>query len=418
MFELLTPGQKLKKLRKELHLTQAQLASSTISREFISMVEHDLRRLSYENACSLMDELKKIAVIQKVPFNYSTDYLNLSSEEDFHRYVKSLDMTSTSVETLEKLYEQSIQLTQIEAQGILLKALAKKYIYSSFNKSFFYFTSAKDIFIVMKNNQEVMKINNNLGALCQIHNKLEEACVYLELALFSNTYQLPESDKYTITLNLALVYSKLELHNKCLALLNKQLEEDYCKTLTEQKINTLVLRAVSLSESGNQKAAMSLIAQLEKHNSATGIQNSYLQSNKIYILRKTNLELAIAEQHKLIESSVEIDLKIQNLAMLGDLYFENNNLIGSLNHYQSAVTYFNPETYPELQLSIYDKIIRNHQAMGSLTKDILNEVICFCQTHHFKDSLLKFGLLYLELSKSLSEDDSRIVNILNTSLHS
>lgn len=413
MYEILTPGQKLKMLRKELHLTQTQLSSPSISREFISMVEHDLRRLSHENALSLMEQIKQIAEIQKIPFNYPPDYLNITSDQEFLRFVKALDMSSSTVESLEELYDHSIETNQLESQGVLLKGLAKKYIYSNFNRSFLYYTNAKEIFIALEDAPEVRNINNNLGGLCQIHNKLNEAAVYLEMALHSNNNSLQERDRYSITLNLALVYSKLEMHNKCLELLDKPLEDDYLKSLTNDKVNILILRAVSLAETDNLSDALSLIEQLEKYDEA---ENEYLKSNKIFILRKINLESAIAEQHKLLDATTDPDLKVQNLSLLGELYFDNNMLSTSLYYYQLAVNEFTEETYPELQMNIFDRIIRSHLALGSLTRDILNEVIHFCQRHQFNDSLMKYGLMYLNLSESLSEDDSRILTILNTLL--
>lgn len=414
MFEILTPGQKLKKLRKELSLTQAQLASGTISREFISMVEHDVRRLSADNALSLMDRFRQITEEQNIPFKFPMDFLSISAEQEFYRYIKEIDYKNTAIDSMEALLQQAIELNHLESQCTLLKSLGVKYFHSDFDQAFLYFTKAKEILATLKDSSEITKLNNNLGALCQVHNKLHEAVVYLEMALSSENHHLTEQEEISITLNLALLYSKLHWHDKCLKLINADLETAYLNKLTDDKINLLILRAVSLAEAGRPESGLELIRKLERISLQSSSAITYIRSNKVYILSKIDIDLAIKEQQNVVSLNITGDLAVQNFSLLGDLFYTKGDLSQSLGFHQRAMKHINEETYPELQLDIHRKVILDLQTLGQLSQENILPVIRFCQDHKFKNELLQFGILYLSLGANLSDDDSRILGILNT----
>ncbi len=417
MFEILSPGQKLKKLRKELHITQSELASGAISREFISMVEHDVRKLSKDNALLLMKHFKEIAASQNKIIEYTDDYLDLNSQTELLRYIQNEQVKVSTSAELKELLEIAINLEEPEAQGILYKKLARCYFDSDFDQSFLYLNKAKEIYLSLSNFEELWKINNNLGALFQIHNKFEEAVIYLEMALAQENYTLRLDEEITVKTNLCLLYHKLHWYEKCLKILDPNFESLLFANISEKNTNLLVLRAISLSETNQVNDAVRLITLLKKAVAEHGIPDSYIRSNEVYILRKVNIDLAIEEQIKITEKKYDSKISVQNLLLLGDLYFEKGEVKKSLHYHTCAEEKMDDLTYPELKINIYRKLTRDYKTLGKFDRTLLLPFIEYSHKHQFKEDFIKFSLEYLNLSENQSDEDSKIVRLLNRYLN-
>lgn len=183
MFEILSPGQKLKKLRKELHITQSELASGAISREFISMVEHGLRDMSPEVAHILYKNLKDIFESKNMAFNYDRDYLTRNFQEELLYQCKNLDPV-LSPEILISFKSELAQFNNLSTELLLNFEIGKRFLeLKRLNESLEYMRKAYDLAIQLQDKELLMRSSNNLGHIKSTLNESEEAISYFYTAL-------------------------------------------------------------------------------------------------------------------------------------------------------------------------------------------------------------------------------------------
>lgn len=160
-FTILKPGQRLKNLRKELGLTQEDLAGKNMSKNYISMFENGNRPISIINATYLADTLNKRAREMGIELNLTASYF-VKNEKDLARD-NCLDWLSriknenknNKIENYRELYKIIYLSNKYELKDILAIALEKKGkllykdgLYSCaithFSKSLLYYSKIKD----------------------------------------------------------------------------------------------------------------------------------------------------------------------------------------------------------------------------------------------------------------------------------
>lgn len=230
MFDILTPGQKLKKLRKELHLTQAQLASGSISREFISMVEHDVREMSNEIALLLLQRLKAEAFNQNIEFSYDEFYLARNLDEEILYKVKHLNKKLIPSELI--LIKESISKHKIlEAELYLDYEIGKRYLETNdLVNALKYSRKAYDAALQQENNDILMKTSNNLGNIKSSLNHIQESIAYFNTAFaLTNDRNIKSTILYNIitTLYHSANYEAVEEEFRRIDLLGFKVDEEY-----------------------------------------------------------------------------------------------------------------------------------------------------------------------------------------------
>lgn len=95
--KILSPGQRLRKLRKKLGLTQAELASNNISKNYISMFENGKRPINMINATYLADTINNKAKEKNIDINITPSYF-IKTERDIAKELcdKSLERVSNN----------------------------------------------------------------------------------------------------------------------------------------------------------------------------------------------------------------------------------------------------------------------------------------------------------------------------------
>lgn len=83
-FIILSPGQRLRKLRKKLGMTQAELASDNISKNYISMFENEKRPINVINATYLAEAINQKAKEKNIDIFIKPSYF-IKNERDIAR---------------------------------------------------------------------------------------------------------------------------------------------------------------------------------------------------------------------------------------------------------------------------------------------------------------------------------------------
>lgn len=251
MFEILTPGQKLKKLRKYLNLTQAQLASGSISREFISMVEHGQREMSPDSATLLFTKMRKVAEIKDVPFLYDEFYLNRNIKEEIIYQTRHLDVELVPAQLLDiknKIAEYEI----LSAELYLDYEIGKRFLENgNLNNALEYSKKAYDAALKQKDTEVLIKLSNNLGHIKSSLNHTEEAISYFNTAFdLTDDTMLKSALLYNIisTLYHSGNYNAVEEEFRRIKLLDMKIAEKYDQFLLDIK-GLILLQSNQLNES-------------------------------------------------------------------------------------------------------------------------------------------------------------------------
>jgi len=84
--KFLTTGEKVKKLREQLNLTQEDLIAENVTRGLISMIETERRDISYKTAIRLAEKFNGKAEELNIILNIDEGYLMRSPSEDSEIY--------------------------------------------------------------------------------------------------------------------------------------------------------------------------------------------------------------------------------------------------------------------------------------------------------------------------------------------
>ena len=249
--EILSSGQKIRKIRKELKINQKEITGGEITRELISMIENDKSTLTPTVAQIITDNINRICKEKNIDFILNIEYLleDINSQTD-KIASKYIDFLSINEDNISKDFSKNIE----EIESFLIKhdvPKKKMIIYEKigdifkkqkeFNKSYIYYIKAFENHNGLFNDSRLFSILQKLGGICIYLGKDKEALDFNNLALMYNN-TITEDLKYKVLYNNTLAYMHLEEYNK--ALLEIGHVENTFKTLTKEYILELnVLKA-------------------------------------------------------------------------------------------------------------------------------------------------------------------------------
>lgn len=116
--EFITTGEKIKRVRKQLAMTQDDLQVGNVTRGLISMIETDNRELTYWLAIKMADKFNKKAIKLGFAMNINADYLMRSPNEDAELYcLTQLKDTDISYKKIHEILRLSEQYNLIEVKA-------------------------------------------------------------------------------------------------------------------------------------------------------------------------------------------------------------------------------------------------------------------------------------------------------------
>lgn len=208
MIEFLTPGQRIKKLRKMLNLKQHELQGKKVKRNFISMIENDKRGLSSDTAKHLSQKFIKRANELGINLYIDEAYLLMSQEEEARQYCLNELSKNLNLDALDYINDISIRFN---LKDVEMYALIKKgdYYFEAKEYSKALTNYVKALNNIMTNRQYEAYLFNRLG-LC----KMNELHYTEALEFFSVAYLLAGDNNDLITrknsiYNISLCHRKI-----------------------------------------------------------------------------------------------------------------------------------------------------------------------------------------------------------------
>ncbi|WP_163192377.1 helix-turn-helix domain-containing protein [Clostridium thermarum] len=208
--EFLTPGEKIKKLRKQFNMIQQDFEEEFMTRSYFGMIEAGKRNINEKIATSIAEKFNKKAKSLGVDLEVSPEYLMMSPQEEARHYCK--DKLSQDLKE-EEIYDVLSIAKEYDLPEIEMEAYKKVgIIYHSnyrYLDAFIAFSNALDIAKNIDEKQIQAYLYNKLGACKYPTMEYIEALVYFEKANSYATIYVDKSIEIMSLFNIALCYRKL-----------------------------------------------------------------------------------------------------------------------------------------------------------------------------------------------------------------
>lgn len=304
--EFLTPGERIKKIRKMLSMKQLDLQGEKAKRNFISMLETGERGLTKDTAKYLAEKFNDKASEMGISLNIDDSYLLMSPKDEALKYCLDILNNDITIDIVNNVIEIShnYDLGDIEANTLLKKGNLY-YDERKYSKAAFNYIDALSKYSEIENNKFDAYLFNKLG-LC----KLNELLYAEALEFFNKAYFLSKinNDLYTqkhSVYNISLCHRKLhkldesiEYANKYLALCNKS--EDFLNYVYANVVKANCYRDLKKIEDA-EKIYISLLDEFSSLN----------EPSLAYVYDNLGLLYADIEEYEKAAESLDFSQKIR-----------------------------------------------------------------------------------------------------------
>lgn len=239
-YEIQTPGEKIKKIKKQLGLTQDELViNSKFTRQSVSLVENG-KKLSAELAAVLVNNINRVIKEKGVAMDLiSIDYLTESLEKQLDRiaseYIKELDDFSTT-NTGSKFIDLKKEIDEFMEERDSNLFAERKYTLNylmalnllkrfQYDEAYLYTFEAYELALYLKDANKQIRV---IALIINIYYRLNRMVEILSIGKRALNISLENNIKDTESLatiyyNLALAYKKNNNYTECLRMLEVEL---------------------------------------------------------------------------------------------------------------------------------------------------------------------------------------------------
>lgn len=409
--DILSLGEKIKKLRKEKDMTLKELAGDRITAAQISHIERDKSHTSYE----LLDYLaKKLEV--------SIDYLLETKEMQSRKITDNLILQSEvfiRCDELEKAEAQIIEVLNICKEYDLLYNHGKcKFLLAEINLKRKKYNEAvinyeKSLYFFIKNSDDknIFKCYLNIGKIYMKDEFYKGAINHFDFAEeILNQNHIEDANVYKeLYSKMAYCHIKLDNSNKSLEYIEKINSID-TKNNIKEELDIIMLRGNNLLNIGKYEEAKECFKKtleiLDKEDNKTGVANVYLTISDIY-RNIGNTEKVLEYSHKVydIKKNDEDEHMMKGLFKIIEAYIEGADYDKAKRYCKIALTSAikNKNKFSEYKvLKFYSDMYKiqneNNMAIDYLLKCI-NIVLTLGEHKVLANLYIDLGQLYSNSSK-------------------
>lgn len=259
VLDFLSPGKRLKALRKQLNIKQVELEAIGVSRNYISMVESDKRNLTGKTLEKFLNFMQNKADAMDINVNLDTNYLLMPEKEEARNYCNMKLKSTLNHEGLNEVINigKKYNLIDILVTVYFLKAnlLYDEFLYDT---AFIYYYNILDIY---NNNNN----DNNKGyiylklAICKLSVlSYEEALAYLFKSYFYCDKFNDKTNLQKCIFNIALTYKKINEYDNSLLYIDKFLNMINPKEQINQYIDAIVIKCNCYVNKGDFKTSIDI----------------------------------------------------------------------------------------------------------------------------------------------------------------
>lgn len=404
---ILSLGEKIKKIRKEQNMTLKELAGDRITAAQISHIERDKSHTSYELLEYLADKL-----------GVSVDYLLETKEMQSKKITDNLILKSEiyiKCDDLEKAEEQINEIIEIcreykltenfgKCNNLLAKINCKREDYSS---AIYYYEKALYYFIKNEDKDNIYNSYVNIGNIYMLDRFYKGALTHFMFAKeVLDESNIEDADIYKeLYSKISECYMKLNQPQKALDFMEKidRMDNEDC---IKEEVGILVLKAKNLLSVGkyaeSKECFNKALEIIEKEENKSRLAKVYLTISKIY------------SQMGNIDKHLEYSQKVYDLTKRDENQYMMESLFNMIESYVKRGQYDIAQKYCKLalvssiknkdkyyeykSLKFYSDMYKNKNEV-KISIDYLNK--CIEIANELKDEKILAGL-YIELGKLYS----------------
>ncbi|MDF2673392.1 MAG: Xre family DNA-binding domain and repeat containing protein [Clostridiales bacterium] len=223
--EILSPGKKMKRIRKDLKIRQQDITGGVITRELISIIENDKSKLTPNVAQIVTDNINRICLERNIDFTLDVSYLleDIITQEnkEADKYIEFLcnngdNVSNNLTDDINKIEKFLMNCDIREKKMIIYEKigdiLKKRKEYS---KCSIYYIKAFENYDRSLSYISLVKLLQKIGSVFIILTKYREALDFNNLAL-SYTDNITADLKYKLLFNSVLAHIYLKKYNEAL----------------------------------------------------------------------------------------------------------------------------------------------------------------------------------------------------------
>ena len=228
--KLLTPGEKIKKIRKDFKIKQSDITGGKITRNLISLIENNRADLTVSTAEIITSSINEICKKREIDFKMTTADLFKNNTiqadkklDDIIREIKTnIDDKnydfSDIVDKAEKLIKENPFMDRIAELYTILGDVFKDR--NDFKKAYIFYLKVYEHIDFHKNSYFYVLISVKLTFCC---NNLYEFSETIQIvnSVLSMTFDIEQSLKYKLIYNLAIAQRNMNQYSNALSSLNK-----------------------------------------------------------------------------------------------------------------------------------------------------------------------------------------------------
>lgn len=409
--DILSLGEKIKKLRKEKDMTLKELAGDRITAAQISHIERDKSHTSYE----LLDYLAE-------KLDVSIDYLLETKEMQSRKITDNLILQSEVFIKCNELEKAGIQINEIldickeydlldnlgKCNFLLAEINLKK---QKYNDAVVNYEKALYFFIKNSDDENIFKCYLNIGKIYMEEKFYKGAISHFDFAEdVLNQSHIEDMNVYkNLYSKMAYCHIKLDNPDKSLEYIEKINEID-TKNNVKEELDMIMLRGNNLLNMGKYEDAKECFKKtleiLDKEEDKNGIANVYLTISEIY-KNMGNIDKVLEYSHKVydIKKSDEDEHMMRGLYKIIEAYIENEEYDEAKKYCKIALTSaiknknkFNEYRILKFYSNMYKVQNENNLAIEYLLKCI--SIISTLGNHKELANLyIDLGQLYSNISK-------------------
>lgn len=223
--EILSQGEKIKRIRKNFKIRQQDITGGEITRELISIIENNKTNLTPNVAQIIADNINRICKERDIDFSVEASYLLEDIKEQSNKiadnYIEFLVKNENSfseslVKEMDEIEVFCMKYGEPEKNLALYEKIGE--IYGSqkdYDKSYMYYVKALENATRVEDSKVLAIILEKIGDLCLTLMKYEEAIHFNNLALKYGG-ALNRELKYKLIFNNILANINLKKYNKAL----------------------------------------------------------------------------------------------------------------------------------------------------------------------------------------------------------
>lgn len=391
---MLSPGQKLKKIRKDLKLNQIDIVGTEITRNLISAVENGKATLTLKVANIVTNNINNFCSDNNINFHLTTAYLlediNEQEEKKANDYIQFLDdhPNIQGEELSSFITEIQIFLANSNLYNkklIIFEKLADLLnTQKEFYKSYIFYTKAFENHCRGEAKDKTSHLLFKLGHASMMLDNLDEALEFNNLSLsFAN--DLDKQCIYSIYFNNILTYKKLGFYDKALEKIDF-LDSQFPNLDSKDKIKLQILKANCLIKNKYFNDALRIYK-----NILNNIDNKDANNKELIALSYCTI-LGIYNTLKDIKN---IKLYLDRFINCLDLYSTDYSTIALVEISTSFKIIGDLESYEEYLVKTIDisKVLKDSSTLSKALDSLIDLYIslkCIDKINNIQNLLLEF----------------------------